>query len=234
MERLNVSGLADLVNALIMTSVFSAGNGLLFSATRTLHGMSLKGEAPKVFSKCTKGGVPIYALAASISFCLLAFLQIRSSSAAVMGYLIDLVTACQLINYMCVAITYQHFYSSLKSQGISRESLPYKGKFQPYTSYLAIGGCMFMILASGYYLFLSGDWDIMYFFLTYAMVGFFLVAAVFWKLLKKTTYVRPGTADLQLGNLKTEIDLYEATYVLKEPGKLSNTFSRILKQWNNQ
>ena len=131
---------------------------------------------------------------------------------------------------MCVAITYRHFYSSLKAQGISRESLPYKGKFQPYTSYFAISGCLFMILASGYYLFLDGGWDIMYFFLTYAMIGFFLVVAVCWKVLKRTTYVKPGTADLQLGNMKQEIDVYEMTYTPKEPGKLSNLLNRVLKQ----
>lgn len=229
MERLNISGLTDLVNALIMTSVFSAGNGLLFSATRTLHGMSLKGEAPKFLSKCTKAGVPLYALAVSLSFCLLAFLQISSTSAAVMGYLVDLVTACQLINYMCVAITYRHFYSALKAQGISRESLPYKGRFQPYTSYFAVGGCLFMILASGYYLFMEGGWDVMWFFLTYAMIGFFFVAAIFWKVVKRTKYVRPGTADLQLGGLKKEIDAYEAMYTPRESGKIGSLFNRIFE-----
>lgn len=216
MERLSISGLSDLVNAMIMTSVFSSGNGLLFSATRTLYGMALKGEAPTFLSKCTKAGVPIYALGVSISFCLLAFLQISNSSSAVMGYLVDLVTACQLINYMCVGITYLHFYSALKAQGISRESLPYKGKFQPYTSYFAIGGCVFMILASGYYLFLDGGWNIMWFFLTYAMIAFFSVAMVFWKIYKRSVYIKPGTADLQMGGIKKEIDLYEETKFASE------------------
>ncbi|TVY42493.1 General amino acid permease [Lachnellula occidentalis] len=229
MQRLDISGLADLVNALIMTSVFSAGNGILFSATRTLYGMSLKGEAPRCLSNCTKAGIPLYCLGVSISFCLLAFLQISSSSSAVLGYLVDLVTACQLINYMCTAITYRHFYAALKAQGISRDSLPYKGRFQPYTSYFAIGGCLFMILASGYYLFLDGAWDIMYFFLTYAMLGFFFLAAIFWKVVKRTTYVKPGTADLELDGQKQEIDVYEAIYTPSESGKQGGFFNRMFE-----
>lgn len=96
-QRLQIGGLPHLVNALIMTSIFSAGNALLYAATRTLHGMSLEGHAPRIFSYCTKRGVPLWALCFSLSFCLLAFLQVRSSSAVVMGYLVVLITCCQML-----------------------------------------------------------------------------------------------------------------------------------------
>ncbi|KAH8883450.1 amino acid permease [Thozetella sp. PMI_491] len=220
MSRLQIPFLPHLVNALIMTSIFSAGNGLLFAATRTLHGMSLKGYAPRFFSYCTKGGVPIYALALALSFCLLAFLQVSSSSAKVLTYLVDLVTCCQLLNYGFTALTYRHFYSALKKQGISRDTLPYKGKFQPYTSYFAMAGALFMLLAAGYDLFLSGGWDVMWFFLDYGMIAFFILAFLGWKLAFRTTYVRPGTADIHLDGLKEQIDNYEALLVPREPGTL--------------
>lgn len=219
MERLKISGLPHLVNALIMTSIFSAGNGLLFTSTRTLHGMSLSGHAPRFFSKCTKGGVPIFALAFTLCFCLLAFLQVNSSSAEVMTYLVDLVTCCQMINYGFTALTYRHFYAALSKQGISRDTLPYKGRFQPYASYLAMGGTSFMLLAGGYDLFLKGGWSVMWFFLDYGMIGFFIVAFVGWKLVFKTMYVRPGTADLSLGGLKEEIDNYETIHGADRPTK---------------
>lgn len=113
----------SLVNARIMTSIFSAGDGLLFAATRTLYGMSIDGHAPRVLSRCTKAGVLIWALSVSLSFCLLAFLQVKGSSAVVMTYLVDLVTCCQLLNYGFTAVTYRHFYSSLKRQKIPRDGL---------------------------------------------------------------------------------------------------------------
>jgi len=229
MERLKISGLPHLVNALIIISIVSAGNGLLFSATRTLHGMSLEGHAPRFFSWCTKGGVPLWALFFSLSFCLLAFLQVNSSSPAVMNYLVDLVTCCQLINYGFTALTYRHFYSSLKKQGISRDSLPYKGRFQPYTSYLAMGGTTFMLLAGGYDLFLKDGWSVMWFFLDYGMIGFFIVAFLGWKLIFKTKYVRPGTADLGLGGLKDEIDNYEAIYVPRQLGKVDKVLNKLFE-----
>jgi amino acid transporter len=229
MQRLKISGLPSLVNALIMTSILSAGNGLLYSAARTLHGMSLEGHAPRIFSRCTKQGVPIWALAFSLSFCLLAFLQVKSSSAVVMTYLVDLITCCQMLNYGFTALTYRHFYSALKKQEVSRDSLPYKGRFQPYTAYLAMGGTLFMLLAGGYDVFLKGRWDLKWFFLTYAMIGFFIVAFVFWKVVFKTTYVRPGSADLSLGGLREEIDAYEAMFIPKERGRVGRVLNKVFE-----
>ncbi|KPI45838.1 General amino acid permease AGP2 [Cyphellophora attinorum] len=228
MQRLHVSeALASIVNALIMTSIFSAGNGLLFAATRTLHGMALEGHAPRFFGKCTNAGVPIYALFFSLSICLLAFLQVNNSSYAVIGYLIGLVTACQLLNYGATAVVYRHFYAALQKQGISRDTLPYKGRFQPYTSYVAMFGTAFMLLASGYNLFLTGGWDLKWFFLTYSMIGFFVVLFIGWKLWFKTTYVRPGTADISIGGLKDEIDEYEALYMPRPRGKVLRLLGKV-------
>ncbi|EMD94369.1 hypothetical protein COCC4DRAFT_43835 [Bipolaris maydis ATCC 48331] len=229
MERLKISGLPNLVNALIMTSIFSAGNALLYAATRTLHGMSLEGHAPRFFSRCTKNGVPIWSLAFSLLFCLLAFLQVNSSSAIVLTYLVDLVTCCQMLNYGFTAVTYRHFFSALQKQGISRDTLPYKGRFQPYTSYLAMAGTLFVLLMAGYDLFLDGGWDVMWFFLDYGMIGFFILAFVFWKLVWRSKYVRPGTADLGLGGLKEQIDTYEAVHVPREPGRVGHIVNKIFE-----
>jgi amino acid transporter len=226
---MKIYGLPSLVNALIMTSIFSAGNALLYAATRTLHGMSLQGHAPRFFSRCTKNGVPIWALLFSLSLCLLGFLQVKSSSKVVLTYLVDLVTCCQLLNYGFTAFTYRHFFSALKHQGISRDMLAYKGKFQPYTSYVAMGGTLFMSLAAGYDLFLKSRWDVMWFFLTYGMIGFFALAFIFWKVAFKSKYVRPGTADLSLGGLKDEIDQYEAMYIAREPGRVGRIVNKVFE-----
>ncbi|KAL1642523.1 hypothetical protein SLS61_009674 [Didymella pomorum] len=229
MERLKISGLPNLVNALIMTSIFSAGNALLYAATRTLHGMSLEGHAPRFFSRCTKNGVPIWSLAFSLLFCLLAFLQVNSSSASVLTYLVDLVTCCQMLNYGFTAVTYRHFFSALQKQGISRDTLPYKGRFQPYTSYVAMAGTLFVLLMAGYDLFLDGGWDVMWFFLDYGMIGFFILAFVFWKLVWRSKYVRPGTADLGLGGLKEQIDNYETVHVPREPGRVGRIVNKVFE-----
>ena len=83
-----------------------------------------------------------------------------------------------------------------------------------------------MLLAGGYDVFLKGNWSTMWFFLTYAMIGFFVLCYVAWKVVLKTKYVRPGTADLSLGGLREEIDNYEAMLVPREHGRAGRLFEK--------
>ncbi|KAA8642447.1 uncharacterized protein ATNIH1004_011391 [Aspergillus tanneri] len=179
MVKFGIKGLPDLVNALIMTSVLSAGNNVIFSAARTLHGMAIDGKAPQFFAKCNKLGTPYYAVLTALAFCLLSLLQLSKSSATVLDWLVGICTASYLLNYFGTIVTYLHFYASLRRQGIDRNTLPYKGFLQPYTAW--------------------------------------------------TKYVRPGEADLQLGNVKSDIDLYEAVYEPPKRGKVLGYLNGIFE-----
>ncbi|KAL5355811.1 amino acid permease/ SLC12A domain-containing protein [Aspergillus floccosus] len=220
MVKFGIKGLPDLVNALIMTSVLSAGNNVVFSAARTLHGMAIDGKAPAFFAKCTRYGLPYYAVIVALAFCLLSLLQLGNTSSTVLNWLVGICTASYLLNYFGTVLTYLHFYESLKRQGIDRNSLPYKGYLQPYAAWYALVGTFVMTLILGYTVFINGNWDTTTFFTSYIMVGFFPVAFIFWKLVRRTKYVRPGTADLTLGSTKDDIDLYESMYERPKRGKV--------------
>jgi amino acid transporter len=220
MVQFGIAGVPSLVNALIMTSVLSAGNNCVFSAARTLHGLAVDGKAPSFFGTCNRMGVPFYAVVASLAFCLLSLLQLSKSSANVLNWLVGICTASYLLNYVGTTVTYLHFHAALKRQGVDRNTLPYKGYLQPYAGWYALVGTSIMTLILGFEVFIHGEWDITTFFTDYTMVGFFPVAFLFWKILKRTTYVRPGNADLQLGDTKAEIDLYEALYEAPKRGKI--------------
>lgn len=58
MSNLGVSGLPHLVNALLITSIFSAGNTYTYCATRTLYSLALEGRAPAILRKTLKNGEP--------------------------------------------------------------------------------------------------------------------------------------------------------------------------------
>lgn len=222
MQRLKISGLPHLVNALILTSVFSSGNGLTYSATRSLYGMATEGRAPKIFTKTTKNGIPWVAAIGALSFCLLAFLQVSNSSSSVLTWLVYLITACQLLNYLGTCITYLHFRKACDVQGVSRDTFSFKARLQPYATYYAILGLVLFLLLLGYDLFFPGGWSYLYFFLDYSMLAAFPIAMLVWKVVKKTKYVRPQNADLTLGNTKKEIDDYETISEIQNermPGK---------------
>lgn len=197
MDRFGISILPDIVNALIMTSVLSAANNLVFSGARTLYGMSLEGKAPKVLSQCNRHGLPYNAVAVTMSFCALAFLQVNNSSATVLNWLVSCITAAYLLNYLGTCLTYLHFYAAMRQQKIDRHTLPYQGYLQPYAAWYAVFGTSFMLLILGFDLFFPGQWDIKTFFLDYVMIAFFILAFVVWKVIRRTTYIRPGTANVE-------------------------------------
>ncbi|CCC05041.1 hypothetical protein SMACR_07364 [Sordaria macrospora] len=138
MNRLRIRVLPDIVNAMVLTAAFSAGNSYVYCASRSLYGLALEGKAPKALLKCTRSGVPIYCVIVVLCIGLLAFLQVSNNAAVVLSWFVSLVTASQLINYSVTCTAYLRWYSALKAQGISRDKLPYKGLFQPYTM---IGVC---------------------------------------------------------------------------------------------
>lgn len=208
MQRLKISGLPHLINAVIMTSVFSCGNGVLFAGSRALFVMGKDGRAPRFLAKTTDQGIPIYSVMVVLLIELLAMMQVSSAAAEVLHYFIDLVTVCTMIVYGTTCVTYLQFYKACKFQGISRDSLPYKAKFQPYAAYIGATMCTTMALLLGFDI--ISPFSIKWFFLDYTLVGVFPVVVISWKLYKKTKYQRPETADLTLGGAVKEIDEYEA------------------------
>jgi amino acid transporter len=223
MERMNISGLPHLINAIMLTSVFSCGNGVLFAASRALYVMGQYGRAPKIFAKTTKRGIPVYAVGMCILLGLLAMMGISDASYTVLKYFIDLCTICTQFNYVCVCITYTHFYWNLKKQGISRDSLPYKARFQPYASYIGMTCGTLAMLFLGFDV--IKPFDIKWFFIDYTLLGVFPILVVLVKVIKNTKYVRIGTADLGLGGMVKAIDDYEDAVVPQPEGWVERFFS---------
>jgi len=55
-----------IINACVFSSAFSSGNTILFGASRLLYGLALRGQAPKIFTRCTKDGLPFLAILVSV------------------------------------------------------------------------------------------------------------------------------------------------------------------------
>ncbi|ORY68191.1 histidine permease [Pseudomassariella vexata] len=207
MQNMGISVFPHITNALMVTSIFSAGNAYTYCAMRSLYGLSLEGQAPKIFSKCTKQGIPIYAFAMVMCFPFLSFLQVSNNTAQVVTWFANLTEAAQLIDYIVMAVTYICFHRALKAQGIDRDTLPYKGWFQPWCGYIGAGGMTIMVCIYGYTTFLPGWWDVGTFFSYYTMVFVAIITFTFWKVLKKTRFVSAAQADLVWD--KPIIDAYE-------------------------
>jgi amino acid transporter len=126
MQNLGISVLPDITNALMVTSIFSAGNTYVYCATRTLYGLAMDGHAPKFFTKTTKRGIPIWCFVFTMIFPFLAFLSVGNGASEGLKWLANLTQASQVLDYCFMCITYLCFYRAMKAQGIDRKTLPCK------------------------------------------------------------------------------------------------------------
>jgi yeast amino acid transporter len=160
MNRLQIRVLPDIVNAMVLTAAFSAGNSYVYCASRSLFGLALEGKAPRLFTRCNRLGVPYNAVLLVLAISLLSFLQVSNNAAIVLQWFVSLVTASQLINFSAICVTYLRWYSALSVQGIKRDDLPYKAICQPYAAWYGLAGCFIMTFVGGYTVFLPGNWNI--------------------------------------------------------------------------
>ncbi|KAL5330298.1 hypothetical protein ACEPPN_003824 [Leptodophora sp. 'Broadleaf-Isolate-01'] len=196
MQNLGVDGLPHLVNALLITSIFSAGNTYVYCATRTLHGLATDGHAHHWLRMTTKNGVPIWCFAITMIFPFISLLQVSNSSAVVITWLVNLVTAGGLINFIVMSITYIFFYRACMAQGLDRRILPYRGRFQPYSAYISSWALILVVFTYGYSVFRKGGWDAGAFFTYYTMLILALINYFGWKLFRKTKLVPAAECDL--------------------------------------
>ena len=81
MERMNIKGLPSVINAIVLTSIFSTGSSFMFCSSRALHMLALEGQAPRIFARTNKMGTPYVAVGTIALFGCLSYLSMSENSA---------------------------------------------------------------------------------------------------------------------------------------------------------
>jgi amino acid transporter len=200
-----IVALPSIVNACILVSAWSAGNSYCWVGARMIVAMTTDRQLPQFFGKTWKNGVPWVAVLTSWSFGPLAYLSLGSGGASqAFSWLLNLSTVAGLIAWATLCLTYIRFHSGLKAQNISRDSLPWKGPFQPYTAWFGFIGSTIVTLVAGFPVFLRGNWNTSDFVASYVGIPIFVVPIVAWKLWHRTKFARADTMDLWSGRLRSQ------------------------------
>lgn len=210
MTELAIPVLPHIVNALILTSIISAGNSSLFSASRTLQRLALEGQAPKCFATL-KRGVPIWSVVFVLVLCLLSYLSVSNQSNVVLTWFLNIETAGMIIVYISICIAYLNFRRGMEVQGISSDTLPYKPWGLPYLTYYSLAWLSLMLWVDGYTVFLKDNWDAQSFVFSYFMIAFFVLLFTGHKLYYRQPFVKAETMDLtsNLAELAEEDEYWE-------------------------
>lgn len=214
-----IKGLPSVMNACILIFVFSAANSDLYIASRTIYGLATEGNAPRVFARTDKRGVPIYALGFSACFGCLAFLNVTTSSGTVFTYFTNLVTVFGLLTWISILISHIFFRRARKAQGIPDSVLVYTAPLGIWGSYAALFVCVIVTIFKNYSVFVHskatggtyGDFDYKNFITGYLGIPVYFILFFGYKLVKRTKLIKPGMADLMTG--KKEIDDEEDEFV---------------------
>ncbi|MER2000779.1 MAG: amino acid permease, partial [Lysinibacillus sp.] len=159
-ENLGVAFAASVMNAIILTAMLSAGNSGLYAASRMLYQMAVEGKAPKMFTKVTKRGIPIYALLATLAVGSLAFLTSFFGDGVVYIWLLNASGLSGFIAWLGIAISHYRFRRAYVAQGKDLNDLPYRSKFFPFGPLFAFVVCLIVVLGQNYAAFTGGtiDW----------------------------------------------------------------------------
>ncbi|TBU27598.1 general amino acid permease 1 [Dichomitus squalens] len=197
MTRAGIKVLPHIINAGIFTSAFSAGNSFLFCSSRVLYGLALRGQAPRLFTYCTKNGLPLAAVIASSCFSLLAFMNVSSGAETVFNWFVNLSTVGGFFGWLAMNITYVFFYRGFKAQGLDRTKLVYYSGLQPWLSYWGIFWITIFILINGFNVFF--DFNASGFLTAYINIPIFAVLYFGWKIFKRTKVWKPHEMDFVTG-----------------------------------
>ncbi|KAK2759769.1 hypothetical protein FQN54_002503 [Arachnomyces sp. PD_36] len=230
-ENGGIKVLPHIINGVVLTSAWSAGNSFYYASTRVLYSTALDGKAPR-FLRYEKFGVPYACVAVTGALSLLVYLNVSSSSADVFFWISNLSAVSTLIVWTSISITYIRFHRGMKAQGIPRSSLPYTAPFQPYLAYFSAIFSATVAFFNGFDAFFPGKFSAKTFIPPYIDIPIFASLFLGYKIINRTKFVKLQDMDFFSG--KEEIDRLESTWEERKPRNFLGEFQRaraISRHW---
>jgi lysine-specific permease len=138
---------ANVMNAVILSSVLSCGNSSMYVASRMLHAMAHSRKAPRLFSILNRRGVPVAALLATGLISALAFFSTVVGDKKIYQLLYNASSLSGFLIWLGIAICHLRFRKAWVAQGRRLEDLKFKSKFYPYGPWLAL--ILFLVVLFG-------------------------------------------------------------------------------------
>jgi len=235
--------LPSIINAVILTSASSSANAFLYVGSRYLYALAQNGQAPRFLLRCTKKGVPYWAVLITWAFSALTYLSASNGSSVVFQWFANLTTIATLFTWCGVCVAYIRFHAACKAQGVDRNTMIFKSPFQPYTAWASLIFFSIIIVFNGFYVFgekqsdddgnlilTPGGWperefSVDDFITAYIGIPIFFVLYAVWKVLKRTKWLSASEVDLYTG--KAALDAMDSSW----PEQIPRNFAEKVWFW---
>lgn len=212
-------GAGNLINVVMITAQLSSINTCIYVCSRSLASLAVGGKAPRFFGKTTSNGTPVNAIIFSNFLGLLALLNYTAGPGKIFTYLVDIGGAATFVAWAFIGVTHIRMRKAWAVQGYSVKELPYRALWYPYGAWFVVIINVFLVIISGYTT-VIGTFDAVDFVFNYIVLVIFAALFIFWKLYKKTKWVKLEEIDLVSGR-RDDLCALEAEDVEQEGAKIS-------------
>ncbi|MBF7018473.1 amino acid permease [Staphylococcus sp. 18_1_E_LY] len=194
---------ASFMNAVILTSVLSAGNSGMYASTRMLYSMSKDKLAFPIFSKTNKSGVPYLSLLVT-ALIVIAIFALQHISGDAYEYIVAASGMTGFIAWVGIAISHYRFRKAFDKQHYDKSVLKYKAKLFPFGPIFAGILCVIVIIGQDVDFIQTGHFNLNRFVITYMGIPVFLAFFIYHKLRYKTKMI-----PLEKVDLRQDVDMEE-------------------------
>ncbi|MFE4353273.1 amino acid permease [Peribacillus butanolivorans] len=106
LEMMGIPSAALIMNIVVLTALLSCLNSGLYTSSRMLFSLAQKGDAPKLFSKVSKNGVPVLAVIASTLFAFISTIFSYISPDKIFFFLVNSSGGIGILVYLAIAISH--------------------------------------------------------------------------------------------------------------------------------
>ncbi|MBP1888745.1 lysine-specific permease [Clostridium moniliforme] len=195
-EKAGVAGAASLMNAVILTSVLSAGNSGMYASSRMLYAMAKDKMAPKIFAKLNKRGVPVNAIILTTVVASACFLTGVYAEDTVYVWLVAASGLAGFIAWLGIAFCHYRFRKAYIHQGRDIKDLPYKAKMFPIGPIIALVLCAVVIIGQGFSYIKPEGIEWMGIISSYIGIPLFFILWISYKIKNKTKIVKLDDVEL--------------------------------------
>lgn len=195
-EKAGLAFAASVMNAVILTSVLSAGNSGMYASTRMLWVLAKEGKAPRFLTKLDRRGVPVYALCVTAAIGMLAFFSSLYGDGVVYTWLLNASGMTGFIAWIGIAVSHYRFRRAYIEQGYDLSALPYRARWFPFGPIFAFAVCLFVIVGQNYQALLGGAIDWKGLIASYFGIPLFLIVWLGYKWMYKTKIIPLKECDL--------------------------------------
>ncbi|PFH54652.1 hypothetical protein AMATHDRAFT_134256 [Amanita thiersii Skay4041] len=208
-QSAGIKALPSIINACLLTSAWSAASSDLYTSSRALYGLAVSGNAPKIFMKTSKKGLPYVSILFNCLFATLGYMGAGNGAGRVFGWFANMTSIAGLMTWLGICITYIRFYQGAKVQGLDRSKMPFASRLQPFAAWYALCFISFISLFSGWDVFLKGRWKTDRFVTNYLPLVLFPILYIGARLYYRQPAKRPHEMDFISGLKEIEAHTYD-------------------------